>query len=93
MTSYHGNFSIPVEELLAYSTTNEMAEVASGDKDHDYFDWVVCSLKSTSLDDAPRLIEPLLSPETRYLSSYIYVLLIERLIRLIFHLCTECLLS
>ena len=73
MTSYHGNFSIPAEELLAYSTTDEMAEVARGDKDHDYFDWVVCSLKSTSLDDAPRLIEPLLSPETRYLSSYLYM--------------------
>eukprot|EP00804_Cyclotella_cryptica_P020711 CCRYP_003508-RC/>CCRYP_003508-RC protein AED:0.40 eAED:0.40 QI:64/0.85/0.75/1/1/1/8/1979/409 len=67
VTSYHGNFSIPAEELLAYSTTDEMAEAVNCLDDHKYFDWVVCSLKSTSLHEVPRLIEPLLSPDTRLL--------------------------
>ena len=31
------------------------------------FDWVIVCLKSTSLDEVPELIEPLLSPETRLL--------------------------
>jgi ketopantoate reductase len=70
VSSYHGNFSIPAEELLAYATTEEMAKSSIDSSDHDYFDWVICSLKSTSLDDVPALIEPLLSPETR---SVIYV--------------------
>lgn len=65
VTSYHGNFNIPAEELLAYPTTDEMAKAAAGNSDHEYFDWVICSLKSTSLDDVPTLIEPLLSDETR----------------------------
>lgn len=65
VTSYHGNFSIPAEELLAYSTTDEMAEAVHCCDDHKYFDWVICSLKSTSLDEVPSLIEPLLSDETR----------------------------
>ena len=65
MTSCHGNFSIPAKELLAYSTTHEMAKAANSNTDHTIFDWVICSLKSTSLDDVPTLIEPLLSPETR----------------------------
>lgn len=65
VSSYHGNFSIPAKELLAYETTEEMAKSSIDSSDHDYFDWVICSLKSTSLDDVPALIEPLLSPETR----------------------------
>jgi ketopantoate reductase len=66
VTSYHGNFSIPADELLAYSTTDEMAEAVRSNSEHNFFDWVICSLKSTSLDDVPKLIEPLLSPETRF---------------------------
>lgn len=47
-----------------------MAKSSIGNSDHDYFDWVICSLKSTSLDDVPTLIEPLLSPETRSVMSF-----------------------
>lgn len=71
MTSYHGNFYIPPEELMAYPTTKEMAVVVSSQKNHKHFDWVICSLKSTSLDVVPTLIEPLLSPETRYAMSFL----------------------
>ncbi|KAL7543165.1 hypothetical protein ACHAXR_012858 [Thalassiosira sp. AJA248-18] len=106
VSSYHGDFSIPAEELSAFPTTEEMAksvDSAKGDGGNSggTFDWVVCALKSTSvselylfcmrfhynfnttgavcsflnnnctnnrqLDEVPKLIEPLLSPETRVL--------------------------
>ncbi|KAL9180237.1 hypothetical protein ACHAXT_008207 [Thalassiosira profunda] len=63
VSSYHGDFSIPAEELLAFPTTEDMA----GSADDGGFDWVVCALKSTSLDKVPELIGPLMSPETRLL--------------------------
>lgn len=82
ISSYHGDFIIPGKELLAFPTTEDMARGILGDCDgthteeHDdhgygrkseYFDWVICALKSTALHEIPTLIAPLLSPETRVL--------------------------
>ena len=68
VTSYHGDLRIPAEELLAFSTTEEMSLSAKGGiEDDEGFDWVVCALKSTSLNAVPKLIEPLISPKTRLL--------------------------
>ena len=58
--SYDGDFRIPADRLRAFETTEEMAGGAA-------FDWVVCCLKSTSLDEVPELIEPLMSDDTRLL--------------------------
>lgn len=54
ISSYHGDFCIPPDELLAFPTTEEMAQsvVASrhdGRNDGGIFDWVICALKSTSV--------------------------------------------
>ena len=46
VSSYHGDFSIPPEELLAYRSTEDMAKSVD---DGGIFDWVICSLKSTSV--------------------------------------------
>ena len=62
INSYHGDFSIPAEELIAFQTTQDMSRSVDAP-----FDWVIVCLKSTSLDEVPELIEPLLSPETRLL--------------------------
>jgi hypothetical protein len=58
ISSYHGDFNIPPHELLAYRTTEEMARDivdASGtpgdDIDDEYFDWIVCALKSTAVSN------------------------------------------
>ena len=45
VSSYHGDFSIPPEELLAFRSTEDMAKSVDGGT----FDWVICSLKSTSV--------------------------------------------
>ena len=66
VSSYHGDFHIPAEDLLAYRTTEDMARDLLSDG-ADFFDWVVCALKSTSLHEIPSLIEPLLSRKTRLL--------------------------
>jgi len=64
VSSCHGDFDIPPSELMAYRTTEDMARsliLAADDVDDDddgsgggggggeYFDWVVCALKSTSV--------------------------------------------
>jgi len=76
VSSYHGDFSIPAEELMAFRTTEDMARSVVVEEDNNdgdgrsstsSFDWVICALKSTSLDEVPKLIDPLLSPETRVL--------------------------
>ena len=68
VTSIDGNIVIPSDELLAYSTTEDMAKsVKDEDDDSHAFDWVVVALKSSSLDAVPELIKPLTSPETRVL--------------------------
>ena len=69
VSSYHGDFSIPAEDLMAFPTTQLMAESINNDDNDDRgcFDWVVVALKSTSLEDLPDLIEPLVSPQTRLL--------------------------
>jgi ketopantoate reductase len=68
ISSHHGDFSISAEELLCFETTEEMRNALEqrGSSDEG-FDWVVCALKSTSLDAVPDLIDPLLSPKTRLL--------------------------
>ena len=48
VSSYHGDFSIPPEELLAFRSTEDMAKSV----DWGTFDWVICSLKSTSVSAA-----------------------------------------
>jgi len=48
VSSYHGDFSIPSEELMAYPSTDDMAKSVEGDGS---FDWVVCALKSTSVSE------------------------------------------
>ena len=58
--SYDGDFRISADKLRAFKTTEEMASGAA-------FDWVVCCLKSTSLDEVPELIDPLMSDNTRLL--------------------------
>mmetsp|Transcript_36096 Transcript_36096/g.81134 ORF Transcript_36096/g.81134 Transcript_36096/m.81134 type:complete len:374 (+) Transcript_36096:107-1228(+) len=58
--SYNGDFRISADKLRACKTTEEMASGAA-------FDWVVCCLKSTSLDEVPELIDPLMSDNTRLL--------------------------
>ena len=45
VSSYHGDFSIPPDELLAFRSTEDMAKSVDGGT----FDWVICSLKSTSV--------------------------------------------
>lgn len=54
ISSYHGDFYIPPEELLAFPTTEDMSRRvhnSSGDGGNDdgTFDWIVCALKSTSV--------------------------------------------
>ena len=54
ISSYNGDFFIPPEELLAYPTTEKMAQsvlVSRGDGSNDdgTFDWIICALKSTSV--------------------------------------------
>ena len=46
VSSYHGDFSIPPEKLLAYQTTEDMAMSVN---DGGIFDWVIVALKSTSV--------------------------------------------
>ena len=46
VSSYHGDFSIPSDKLLAYQTTDDMAKSVNGDG---IFDWVIVALKSTSV--------------------------------------------
>ena len=74
VSSCHGDFDIPPSELSAYRTTEDMARsliLAADDVDDDddgsgggggggeYFDWVVCALKSTSVS-------------VRFRSSFVY---------------------
>jgi 2-dehydropantoate 2-reductase len=66
VTSIAGDFLIPSNELLAYPTTEDMAKSVKDDNNN-VFDWVIVALKSSSLDVVPKLIEPLVSPETRVL--------------------------
>jgi len=56
VSSYHGDFTIPAEELLAFPTTEKMAQSVidscGNDKrkdDNGTFDWIICALKSTSV--------------------------------------------
>ncbi len=56
VSSYHGDFTIPAEELLAFPTTEKMAQSvidSCGDDkrkdDNGTFDWIICALKSTSV--------------------------------------------
>jgi len=69
--SYDGDMSIPPEELLAFQSTEDMAdyvkEKSDSNEEGEGIDWVVCALKSTSLDAVPKLIEPLTSCDTRVL--------------------------
>lgn len=63
ISSYHGDFHIPSHELSAYRTTEEMARAivsvdakcggggTPGDDDGEYFDWIVCALKSTAVSN------------------------------------------
>jgi len=46
VSSYHGDFSIPSDKLLAYQTTEDMAKSVNDDG---IFDWVIVALKSTSV--------------------------------------------
>ena len=46
VSSYHGDFSIPSDKLLAYQTTEDMAKRVD---DGGIFDWVIVALKSTSV--------------------------------------------
>ena len=50
--SINGDIHIPSDQLQAYADTSEIGKV----------DWVVVSLKSTSLDAIPSLVSPLLDP-------------------------------
>lgn len=52
VSSYHGDFSIPAQELLAFPTTQDMANSEDGGA----FDWVVCALKSTSVSASGNLL-------------------------------------
>ena len=54
--SHHGDFVL------------ERPTIARDPSDIGPVDWVLCGLKATSLDDAPALIRPCLSPETRVLA-------------------------
>jgi 2-dehydropantoate 2-reductase len=57
--SIHGDVKIPADELQAFQNTQDIGRV----------DWIVVALKSSSLDDVPALIEPLLKPgKTRVLT-------------------------
>ena len=54
ISSYHGDFYIPPEELLAFPTTEDMSRrvhnsLGDGGNDDRTFDWIVCALKSTSV--------------------------------------------
>jgi len=66
VTSIDGDFVIPSDELLAYPTTEDMAQSFTDDH-FAAFDWVIVALKSSSLDAVPQLIKPLTSPQTRVL--------------------------
>ena len=66
VTSIDGDFVIPSDELLAYPTTEDMAQSITDDH-FTAFDWVIVALKSSSLDAVPQLIKPLTSPQTRVL--------------------------
>ena len=66
VSSIDGDFVIPSNELLAYPTTEDMANSVKDDHDP-AFDWVIVALKSSSLDAVPQLIKPLTSPQTRVL--------------------------
>lgn len=55
VTSVHGDIFIPPESLQAYERTEDIGPV----------DWVIIALKSTSLNDIPNLLSPLLKKETR----------------------------
>ena len=46
ISSYHGDFSIPSDKLLAYQTTEDMAKSVNDDG---IFNWVIVALKSTSV--------------------------------------------
>jgi 2-dehydropantoate 2-reductase len=52
VTSVEGNMFVPEKEIQAFQETNEIGKV----------DWVLVSLKSSSLDAIPDLIYPLLDP-------------------------------
>lgn len=52
VTSVHGDIFIPPEKVQALKDTKDMGKV----------DWVIVALKSTSLQDIPALIFPLLEP-------------------------------
>ena len=68
ITSIHGDFHIPSDELLAYPTTEDMAKSIKNNNGNGLtFDWVIVALKSTSLDAVPKLIEPIITSETRVL--------------------------
>ena len=54
--SHHGDFVIERPTIA-----RDPAEIGP-------VDWVLCGLKATSLDDAPSLIRPCLSPDTRVLA-------------------------
>lgn len=64
VSSISGNILIEPDQLKAYETTEKMAAAVAETSE---FDWVIVSLKSTSLDSIPELIFPLLSKETRVL--------------------------
>lgn len=66
VSSIDGDFVIPSDELLAYPTTEDMANSVKDDHDP-AFDWVIVALKSSSLDAVPQLIKPITSPQTRVL--------------------------
>ncbi len=67
VTSIDGDFVIPSDELLAYPTTEDMAQSVNKNDHFPAFDWVIVALKSSSLDAVPQLIKPLTSPQTRVL--------------------------
>ena len=54
ISSYDGDFFIPPEELLAFPTTEKMAQSVilsrgDGSNDDGTFDWIICALKSTAV--------------------------------------------
>ena len=56
VTSPDGDFTL--DRLTIARTPEEIGPV----------DWVICALKATAIDDAPRLIAPCLTPDTRVLA-------------------------
>lgn len=55
VTSVQGDIYIPPEELMVYDNVENMGKA----------DWVILSLKSTSIEDTPRLLRPLLHNKSR----------------------------